>query len=268
MASYWLTKGTEYIQTDSNYGTMLKNLVTSLVATSPELTIDSVDSDTTSTYKAYVRVVGSNIGYCIYNNSSYMHIYMCYWNASGIVVKSLGSSENFFGYSPSTSYACKVTSFGINPGVNFSVISNAYSSYLFVLNYGSFTSDNSGTEYWATVYSKSGFSYGDLWAFSDLRGYAYNSETDALEAISFEYTGSSTPSKNGYAYAFYPYAYNAYTANRGFINVKFGGLYGLKRLQEPGAAGSSSSGYYVAPGQTVNADGYTIQSLGGVYLID
>lgn len=243
-------------------GTALKALVAELVSLDPMLSIHSVTKDTEDTYQVYLKIAGSQMGMYIYTAtfSSGGDGAVCNyggWDSAG-TWKS-GSFENWSGILVTGHQAC-VVSWGIGNCLRYcAFVSNYGVGGGFV--YGIFNTQT----YSDTVVCTAAFSFGSaafpsIAAISAFPNVFYDPDVDKVEYISYGYIApNKAMTLSGYDYTLCPFGYSGYTANKGFLNLRWGGEHKLYELY------NGTTKITAQPGKTVMVNGKSIMSVGRVF---
>ena len=248
-----------------------KYLVEQMVSLNPDLIIDTVVTDTTSQYEAIVRVVGSRVGFRIYNSGDYLYVGFGAWKASGsFVAYKIYSNRYFFSYSSSGTYV-KVFSTGVDGVLKYVAFASSYaSSEGIYLSYSMFTSATS----LEPVHTCNAYTIDKNWpvgpsfhVVSKIPGYFYDSDLDDIQSVSFTEAPNNINEKKqwvnaGYLYALVQKATSGYSDTKGFLDIKWGGAYDLYYLVD-----STGSEVYTQFGETVSINGVSTLSGGTVALI-
>ena len=216
-----------YYDSSTGYGGVLKSIVAFLVNTDPNLAIYQVESDTTSTYKVYLSVGGTEWGWCFYNSG--VQVYYQYgkwvdgtWKSSGSYASNVLHSGGIQHY---------VFSYGIGDciaGFHFGPNSYSSSSYRYYI-YGAYRIFTSSTtdglqccftcagQTTGSTYSCKGIdiTYGMTW---------YNPNNATFETLTHVYPNNlgTALSRCGNSYNYSIYTIHMYTSTFGLLDVKWG----------------------------------------------
>lgn len=263
-----------FLTSSNNTGTACKFLVEQMVSMNPDLSIATVSTNTAATYKALVRVTGSNVGFQIYNSSDCFYILPGAWKANGSFATDTGVmpteySGSFFSVAKPGTYVT-VSSAGVDGVLKEVVFTTSSGSQPLGLQYGMFTSDTStDAVYVCGAYTSSNISSNwripsPLWLCASLPYGAYIKGLDAIVRIRYPNEIHSTPwQRAGFPYVLKPVGSDAYSDTEGFLNLKWGGAYNLYSLLD-----SAGSQVKTSFGETVSINGVSMQSAGYVSVIE
>lgn len=262
--------------TKDKNGIACKFIISQLLELDSNLSLAEVETDTDAEYRVKLRVMGSDVGLFIGNSGTSLAISAGVWKSDGTFVlapSNVASSSYWFGYyyawnTPEESWYpdIKVSVVGIDGVLTYIVFSSSYATDVPYMYYGMFTSAAyTEPEYCVGAADKNlSATYPTLPVIpfsSALPTVIKDKTTDNYAKVSFssftEYNGFV---KAGYQYAFLPRAYYGVSSNKGFLNIKWGGLYSLYVLY-------GQNGVVNTPtGENVTINGSVIVS-GGEILI-
>lgn len=262
--------------TENKNGIACKFIVSQLLGLDSNLSLAEVVTDTDATYGAKLRVMGSDVGFYIRNISTHLYLSAGVFKSDGTFTEAPNNSASgpaWFGYfygssAPEESWYpdIRVSVVGIDGVLTYIVFSSSYNTAVPYMYYGMFTSAAyTEPEYCVGVANKTlNATYPALPVipFSSAWPNVIKDKTnDGNTSVSFSsFTTVDGFVKAGYQYAFLPRAYYGVSSNKGFLNIKWGGLYSLYVLYGQNGVVNTLTG------ETVTIDGSAIVS-GGQILI-
>lgn len=262
--------------TKDKNGIACKFIVSQLLGLDSNLSLAEVVTDTDETYSVRLRVMGSDVGLRISNSSTSLYLSAGVWKSDGTFVEAPNNSvsaSSWFGYyygwnTPEESWYpdIRVSVVGIDGVLTYIVFSTSENTNVPCMYYGTFTSTAyTEPEYCAGVAEKNlSATYPALPVIpfsSALPNVIKDKTNDNYEKVSFSsFTAFDGFTRAGYQYAFLPRAYYGISTNKGFLNIKWGGLYSLYVLYGQNGVVSTLTG------ETVTINGSAILS-GGQILI-
>ena len=262
--------------TKDENGIACKFIVSQLLELDSNLSLAEVETDTDAAYRVKLRVMGSDVGLRISNSSTSLYLAAGVWKSDGTFVEAPNnyvSASYWFGYyygygTPEESWYpdIRVSVVGIDGVLTYIVFSTSRNTNVPCMYYGMFMSTAyTEPEYCVGTAEKNlSATYPALPVIpfsSALPNVIKDKTTDNYATVSFSsFTEFNGIVKAGYQYAFLPRAYYGVSSNKGFLNIKWGGLYSLYVLY--GQNGPVNT----LTGETVTINGSVIVS-GGQILI-
>lgn len=262
--------------TKDKNGIACKFIISQLLELDSNLSLAEVETDTDAEYRVKLRVMGSDVGFSIGNSGTSLYINTGVWKSDGTFVtasNNTASSSIWFGYYYSWNTPeewwypdIRVSVVGIDGVLTYIVFSSSYTTDIPYMYYGMFTSAAyTEPEYCVGAATKNlSATYPALPVipFSSVLPNVIKDKTaDNYATVSFSsFTESNGFIKAGYQYAFLPRAYYGVSSNKGFLNIKWGGLYSLYVLYGQNGVVNTLTG------ETVTINGSAIVS-GGEILI-
>ena len=239
----------------SRYSSILKTLVSDLLALDPMLSLHSVVIDTTSVYSCYLKISDSNLLIKIENNSSIVQIYRSYIKSSGEIVDSNYSNVFFFNEEDK----CCAISWGLGDCIRyFSLVSSSGACISLVYSFM-----NTETYSKKIICYCQGSTTGNSFPVPKVNqtpDYFYNYEFDSVQSMAiFSFAPNNATKNSGYNYILFPFSYMGYSVSYGFLNITFGEGHKLYRLY------NGNDVVVTNPGVMVTIDGKQIMSVGQIY---
>lgn len=262
--------------TKDKNGIACKFIISQLLELDSNLSLAEVETDTDAGYRVKLRVMGSDVGLAIGNSATSLYINAGVWKSDGTFVlapRNVLSSSYWFGYyyswnTPEEGWYpdIRVSVVGIDGVLTYIIFSSSYTTDVPYMYYGMFTSTAYTEPEYCVGAPEKGLSatYPALPVIpfsSALPNVIKDKTTDNYATVSFSsFTESNGFIKAGYQHAFLPRAYYGVSSNKGFLNIKWGGLYSLYVLYGQDGVVKTLTG------ETVTINGSVIVS-GGEILI-
>ena len=257
-------------------GIACKFIVTQLLALDPDLSLAEVITNTDSTYSVRLRVMGSDVGLCIINSDTNLYIGAGVWTSNGTFVTASNNTINvgdWFGhyykydtFDDSWYPYIKVSAVGIDGVLKYIVFSSSRNNAVPCMYYGMFTSTAYSEPEYCVGCASSALTatYPNLPVIpmaSNMPNVIREPTTDTYTKVSYPtFSDTTVFIRAGYQYALLPRAYYGISSTKGFLNIKWGGLYSLYLLFGPNGIVQTLTG------ETVTINGSSIVS-GGYVMI-
>lgn len=240
------------------YGYGCKALVESIVACDNIFTIAQVDGESSSTYKAWLRVYDTNMYLYIYNSSGSFYMNSYYGINGTKLAGGSVTSTNFFGRYTGDAYGAYIARIG---DFAFAVNGQSASCAMSVCcGLAWCVSEYTGATYWfgtgtsnlAVTYRGLGGCRSPLDELSgSVTGVNINTGVSGGTTFTCSSLTTSCTTPTGATGVLNPWGYSAYTSGEWLGHIKWGGKYDMYRLFSPnGAYGVSSDGSYTIDGTT------------------
>lgn len=239
------------------YGYSCKAFVEAILAADSNFTRVQIDTETSSTYKAWLRVADTNVYLCVYNSSATLSAYL-YYGINGTQIAGYGSSVN-----PSTAtHTVGVIVSRIGDWMYGLCFQSSYSSYTLRINFARGVSEYNGATYWfGSAIQQNGAQLGSYTACKPMWEdtlYGLNTNTGIKYTYSNGQNSETTIVTNstGAAGVLNPVCHYMYSSNNDWCgHIKWGDKYDLYRLF------STSGIYTIDPIGEYTIDGTTYKGL-------